>query len=840
MTARYILLAGITGLGLSMSCWAAQPYLDDANQDGANQAALAVDGTPTTQQHGYPRFYAHENFGGLSAQALSRYQFIVVHGIHLDTVGAISGFAPDNMVLRHISGRAYQGFTQTDPCHIGMAVAFAGTGPVSQGGPEGNGCDIFAGHWLYKAGSRLTAPATTGALTLQVENAGRFEAGQYVVIYDAPAGSFDNAEHAKVTAVNQSANTLTLQARGFKSAPKAHPAGAIVAQHVIGQGPENELWAFNTTSQSPKDGAGKTFGQFYAEWLSKNYKRYKNGVLTTANVVGILFDADFYFELTQNATDANNDLVTDNAMSSAGVNWLGEGLDQFYLQVANRIPDAYIMTGVHDARGYESAQGNEMENWLDYGNGDFKGNPAYKQLSSLFSTYLFSAGARQRGPALVHNLTKSATRLYPGDASPVPPDNRPFRLGLALTLMDNGYYGTHSRYTPDPWWDEYAVNTTSDSPDFGKAVAKSDIAGIYEHRGWLGRPLGKFTRIYNDTDFAASQSLLPDGTFDVNLTGWSANNVGMSRTVTGPMDGAGALWLSTMNAYSPNAYGAHVRSGTFNLAGGTGYTIAFSARADKYRNIYVAVGSEPSVRIPVGPTWRRYVIGFQQSKAQSSNLRFLLGKENSEVWLDSVYLFRGNANVFRRDFERGVVLANATPETRTIAVGSGLRRIRGTQDPAVNDGQDVTSVTLAPYDGILLVRSGPPDDGTDPGGGGGGGTGTGSGKIGDFVWLDSNMNGVQDSEESGLDGVVMQLQGCDGKLIASQTTSAGGFYSFANLAPGSYRIKVVPPAGMALSPAFSGSTRSKDSNISPETFTTGCLTMTTGQVRTWVDAGIVF
>ena len=34
------------------------------------------------------------------------------------------------------------------------------------------------------------------------------------------------------------------------------------------------------------------------------------------------------------------------------------------------------MTGVHDARGYESAQGNEMENWLDYGNGDFKGNPA--------------------------------------------------------------------------------------------------------------------------------------------------------------------------------------------------------------------------------------------------------------------------------------------------------------------------------------------------------------------------------------------------------------------------------------------------------------------------------
>ena len=303
VTARCILLTGITGFGVSMSCWAAQPYLDDANQDGATQTALVVDGVPTTQQHGYPRFYAHENFGGLSAQALSRYQFVVVHGIHLDTVDAITGFAPDTMVLRHISGRAYQGFTQTDPCHISMSVGFAGTGSVSQGGPEGNGCNIFAGHWLYKAGSRLSAPATSGSLTLQVEDAGRFAAGQFVVIYDSPAGSFDNAEHAKVTAVNRSTNTLTLQARGYKSAPKAHLAGAIVAQHVTGQGPEGELWAFNTTSQSPKDGAGKDIRPVSTPTGSRRTTSgTRMAYWTTANVVGILFDSDFYFELTPNAT----------------------------------------------------------------------------------------------------------------------------------------------------------------------------------------------------------------------------------------------------------------------------------------------------------------------------------------------------------------------------------------------------------------------------------------------------------------------------------------------------------------------------------------------------------
>ena len=163
VTARCVLLAGITGLGLSVSCWAAQPYMDDSNE-----TVPAADGATSTQEHLYPRIYAHENFGGLSAQALSKYQFIDIHGTGFDTIGALVSFAPDTMVLRQISGRAYQGWAQSDPCHVTMGVAFAGTGPVSEGGPEAAGCNIFAGHWLYKAGSPLSAPVTASALTLQV------------------------------------------------------------------------------------------------------------------------------------------------------------------------------------------------------------------------------------------------------------------------------------------------------------------------------------------------------------------------------------------------------------------------------------------------------------------------------------------------------------------------------------------------------------------------------------------------------------------------------------------------------------------------------------------------
>jgi len=60
--------------------------------------------------------------------------------------------------------------------------------------------------------------------------------------------------------------------------------------------------------------------------------------------------------------------------------------------------------------------------------------------------------------------------------------------------------------------------------------------------------------------------------------------------------------------------------------------------------------------------------------------------------------------VWRRDFQNGVVLVNPTIVDRTVRVEPGLRRLAGSQDPAVNDGAVVTQVTLRPKDGIVLRR----------------------------------------------------------------------------------------------------------------------------------------
>jgi hypothetical protein len=61
--------------------------------------------------------------------------------------------------------------------------------------------------------------------------------------------------------------------------------------------------------------------------------------------------------------------------------------------------------------------------------------------------------------------------------------------------------------------------------------------------------------------------------------------------------------------------------------------------------------------------------------------------------------------VYRRTFEHGMVLINPKGNgSKTVTVGAGYHRFLGTQAPSVNNGQAVTSVTLADRDGLFLVK----------------------------------------------------------------------------------------------------------------------------------------
>ena len=89
-----------------------------------------------------------------------------------------------------------------------------------------------------------------------------------------------------------------------------------------------------------------------------------------------------------------------------------------------------------------------------------------------------------------------------------------------------------------------------------------------------------------------------------------------------------------------------------------------------------------------------------------------------------------------------------------------------------------------------------------------------TGKIGDFVWLDTNTNGIQDGGEPGIAGVTVTLNGPDG--TQTTTTNSSGFYLFTGLRAGNYAVTVSAPTGLV--PTATGQGPSiTDSNGSPAT-----------------------
>jgi hypothetical protein len=61
--------------------------------------------------------------------------------------------------------------------------------------------------------------------------------------------------------------------------------------------------------------------------------------------------------------------------------------------------------------------------------------------------------------------------------------------------------------------------------------------------------------------------------------------------------------------------------------------------------------------------------------------------------------------VYRRDYQNGIVLNNSSNAAQTINLGGTFKKLQGTQNPSLNNGATVTSVTVPAHDGIILLRT---------------------------------------------------------------------------------------------------------------------------------------
>ncbi|WP_410644027.1 SdrD B-like domain-containing protein [Amycolatopsis sp. lyj-346] len=97
-------------------------------------------------------------------------------------------------------------------------------------------------------------------------------------------------------------------------------------------------------------------------------------------------------------------------------------------------------------------------------------------------------------------------------------------------------------------------------------------------------------------------------------------------------------------------------------------------------------------------------------------------------------------------------------------------------------------------------------------------------RVGDFVWLDRNGNGLQDPGEPGVPDVPVVLKDGDGKQVATAKTGPDGKYLFDDLPDGPYRV-CFDTGGRKLTKPDVGPDNTKDSDVQPSDGCTEVVTL---------------
>ncbi len=112
------------------------------------------------------------------------------------------------------------------------------------------------------------------------------------------------------------------------------------------------------------------------------------------------------------------------------------------------------------------------------------------------------------------------------------------------------------------------------------------------------------------------------------------------------------------------------------------------------------------------------------------------------------------------------------------------------------------------------------------------------GSIGDRVWHDRNLDGLQDPNEPGVENVRVKLYNDNTGFQAETTTDVQGLYGFDDLGEGDYYLVFVPPSDFMLTKGNEGSDPQRDSDADA-TGTTPRFHLEYNTVIDTIDAGLV-
>ena len=281
------------------------------------------------------------------------------------------------------------------------------------------------------------------------------------------------------------------------------------------------------------------------------------------------------------------------------------------------------------------------------------------------------------------------------------------RFGLAVTLMNDGYFAHEfgDTFHGNDWW--------YDELDFD-----------------LGYPLGPAVQIPIGT--VSTLSRMDNGGFEAPLGTtwdlWVNTAVGAQATfvrdTSTSVEGQASVRVDVGNAGQKVDWHIDLHQYSRSLTKGTSYTLSFQAKAGAPRTMGVSISKQsPDWRsyglgatLDVGTEWKPYSLTFEATETVGdARVQFFFGGATGTTWLDDVRLTEAAASVYRRDFDNGAVLLNATRKPQTIAVGPGYARLTGSQaarheyilddaDASVFSGAGWTATT---YDSGTWKATGP-------------------------------------------------------------------------------------------------------------------------------------
>jgi hypothetical protein len=283
-------------------------------------------------------------------------------------------------------------------------------------------------------------------------------------------------------------------------------------------------------------------------------------------------------------------------------------------------------------------------------------------------------------------------------------DLRSHRLTMGTALLSDGFYGfdLHGNLSVPRWYDEYSVD--------GNGTAVEDRS----KKGYLGQAL---TGAVELTD---GGTLIFQENFDASTVPSSFSQFPLGAVSVSN----GSLVISNPDHTKNATVSANTNPTFVRLSAAKRYLLTFDFRIletldspqhgfqvgvfdsnnqslDTYSGSEVAAGDSGTAHFP-----------FTITIDAPWSIRFAISGGGGKIAIDNVRIYEGGVGPWRRDFENGFTLVNPFNEPHTFSSAelagtlnrTGIRRIKGTQAPDVNNGQPVAGdLTLGAFDAIILL-----------------------------------------------------------------------------------------------------------------------------------------